>query len=254
MTDFSALLWLCPATFLGGFVDAAAGGGGLIALPAFLIYGLPAHYAYGCNKFCSTCGTTVSSGRFLFTGNMDIRTGLLSAAASFVGSFIASKLVLLLSDQVLKIIVMIALPVMCAFLLLKRDKGDVNLSGELHRTRAVILALAIGLFIGAYDGLIGPGTGTIAIFAYTAFMKYDMLTASGNAKLLNLASNYASVVTYAFAGTILYAIAIPAAASCILGNIIGSGMAIKKGAKFIRVVMMFVVAGLMIKLLFDIIS
>lgn len=254
MVNLISLLWLCPATFLGGFVDAAAGGGGLIALPAFLISGLPAHYAYGCNKFCSACGTTFSFGRFLITRNMDVRIAALSAIGSFIGSFIASKLVLLLSDQVLKIIVMIALPIMCAFLILRKNKDDVNRSSELTRTKALLLALAIGLLIGAYDGLIGPGTGTIAIFAYTALMKYDMLTASGNAKLLNLASNYASVVTYAFAGTIIYAIALPAAASCILGNILGSGMAIKKGAKFIRTIMMFVVAGLMIKLLIDIIG
>ena len=93
---------ICFFVFLAGFVDAAAGGGGLISLPAYIATGMPAHFAYGCNKFSSACGTTLASARFLKNRALDIRTALLAAAGSFIGSGIAAQIVLLLDDRFLK--------------------------------------------------------------------------------------------------------------------------------------------------------
>lgn len=117
--------------------------------------------------------------------------------------------------------------------------------------KAVFVSLLIGLSVGFYDGFIGPGTGTIAIFFFSAFMKYDLKTASGNTKILNLSSNISALVSFMISGMVIYQIAIPAAICNIAGNYIGSGLAVKKGSKFIRPVMITVVVMLLGKTFID---
>ena len=107
--------------------------------------------------------------------------------------------------------------------------------------------------IGFYDGMVGPGTGTFAIIAFSILMKYDLKMASGNAKLLNLASNYASLITYAVNGNVFWIAAVPAAFCNVLGSYFGSGLALKKGAAFIRPMILCVMILLMFKLVSDII-
>lgn len=101
--------------------------------------------------------------------------------------------------------------------------------------------------------MVGPGTGTFAIIVFSILMKYDLKTASGNAKILNLASNYASLITYALSGNILWTVAVPAAVCNVLGSYFGSGMALKKGAAFIRPMILVVMILLMIKIVSDIV-
>lgn len=244
---------ICFFVFLAGFVDAAAGGGGLISLPAYIATGMPAHVAYGCNKFSSACGTTLASLRFFRNRAMDVQIALLAAVGSFAGSGVAARIVLMLDDAVLKRIVIIFLPVAALVIFLNRGYGETNQSDSLSKRRKFLLALVIGLLIGFYDGMVGPGTGTFAIIAFSILMKYDLKTASGNAKILNLASNYASLITYALSGNILWTVAVPAAVCNVLGSYFGSGMALKKGAAFIRPMILVVMILLMIKIVSDIV-
>lgn len=239
------MLFLCAMVGLAGFVDAAAGGGGLIALPAYMAVGLPMRYVYGCNKFSSAVGTTFSAARFFKNGALELKAALAAAAASFLGSALASRAVLLLPDAALKLILLVMLPVAAALILLRRDLSGPDRPALRAGGRKWLLAAAIGFFIGGYDGLIGPGTGTFAILAFCAVMGYDLRSASGNAKLLNLASNYASVITMVTAGKVLYAVALPAAVFGVIGHLLGSGMALKKGAGFIRPMMLCVLALLL---------
>lgn len=239
------MLFLCAMVGLAGFVDAAAGGGGLIALPAYMAVGLPMHYVYGCNKFSSAVGTTFSAARFFKNGALEVKAALAAAAASFLGSALASRAVLLLPDAALKLILLVMLPVAAALILLRRDLSGPDRPALRAGGRKWLLAAAIGFFIGGYDGLIGPGTGTFAILAFCAVMGYDLRSASGNAKLLNLASNYASVITMVTAGKVLYAVALPAAVFGVIGHLLGSDMALKKGAGFIRPMMLCVLALLL---------
>lgn len=256
MFDFSlsieTLLMLYFLIFISGFIDAVAGGGGLISLPAYMITGMPVHVAYGCNKFSGACGTTFSTIRFLKHRAIDIYIAAIAAVSSFIGSAIASHIVLILDEKVLKMMLMIIIPIAAVIILFNRNYGSENRSREIGRVKGLIIAVLIGLLIGFYDGLIGPGTGTFAIIAFSLLMKFDLRTSSGNAKLLNLASNYASIVTFIFAGTIAYKIAIPSALCGILGNYIGAGFAIKKGEKFIRPMMVVVLILLLSKILFDV--
>ena len=156
-----------------------------------------------------------------------------------------SHLAVLLSDGTLRLMMLCILPVAAVIILTRwqapdRDEGDQPLTGA-----RALLAAAIGAGIGCYDGLFGPGTGTFAIIAFSTLMGYDMRRASGNAKLLNLASNYASLATYLASGLVVFHIAIPCAISGIAGNLIGSRLALKGGAKVIRPMMLVVLVLLL---------
>lgn len=236
---------------LGGFVDASAGGGGLITLPAYMATGLPVHLVYAANKFSSACGTTFSAAMFLKKGALDGKVALIAAAASFLGSGLAARLVLILSDEVLKTLVLVMLPIAAVIIFSQRKRPEEDRSGEVPLGKKLTIAALIGFFIGGYDGLVGPGTGTFAILAFTAVLKFDLRTASGNAKVLNLASNYASLATYLLAGTVPFAIAIPCALCNIGGALLGSHFALSRGAKFIRPMMLVVMGLLLVKLAAD---
>lgn len=251
--DFpTSLLFICPMVLLAGFIDAVAGGGGIITLPVFMLTGLPAHQAYGCNKFSAAAGTTFSAARFLANKVLDLKVAVISAISAFIGAAVASRIVLYLPGELLKKMMIIILPIVAVVIFIKKDYGNENQSASLGKNKMIIFAILIGILIGLYDGIFGPGTGTFAIIAYTMIMKYDLKTASGNAKILNLASNYASVVTYMIAGTVVYNIAIPAAICGIIGNYLGAGFAIKRGAKFIKPMMMVVVVLILGKMFVDV--
>ena len=247
-----ALAFLWFFVFLGGFVDSAAGGGGLISLPAYLFVGLPPHTAIGCNKFSAACGTTLSAARFFKNGAVDWQVAAVSAVCSFISSYIGIRIALMINQETLKTVLVIVLPIVAVLLLFKRSFGTENQSSDIPKKKALVLAACTGLLIGFYDGLIGPGTGTIAIIVFSAWMKYDLKTASGNAKVMNLASNYASLIAVITGNKVVYSIAIPAAVFGIIGNYIGAGFAIKKGTAFIKPLMICVIVLLFGKLFYDV--
>ena len=142
-------------------------------------------------------------------------------------------------------------PVMAVFLLLKRDFGTEDRSGQVSPLRLSLLSLAIGLAVGCYDGFFGPGAGTFLMLAYTSLCKFDLLTASGNTKAANAASNTASLVTFALAGEVVWAVGIPAALCGLAGGYVGSGLALRGGAKVIRPMFFVVLALLTVRLIFD---
>ena len=244
-----AMAFLCAMVFLAGFVDAAAGGGGLISLPAFLATGIPSHLAFGCNKCASAIGTTFSTLRYFRHGAMDFLVAGVAALCAFAGSALASNLLLLVSDDAFRILVVCVLPVAAAIILTRRsDALAENHSAELPRARRIVLAVLIGFVIGGYDGLVGPGTGTFAIIAFNLLMRFDLKTAGGNAKVMNLASNYASLVVMLAAGKVDFAIALPAAVFCIAGHVLGAGMALKRGARLIQPMLVVVLVLLLVNL------
>lgn len=243
------LLFLLAMCFLAGFVDAVAGGGGLISLPAFLACGLPSHVAFACNKCQSAIGTTFSTARYLRGGAVDLAAAGVAAAGAFIGSGIASSLLLFVPDGVFRVIVICVLPVAAVVILTRRgDALATDRSREIPARRRLAVSALIGLLIGAYDGLVGPGTGTFAIIAFNLALRYDLRRAGGNAKVMNLASNYASFAVMLAAGKIDFAIALPAAAFSVAGHTIGSGMALRRGARFIQPMLVGVLALLLVNL------
>ena len=245
------MAFLLCMLFLAGFIDSAAGGGGLISLPAYLFAGLSPHLTYGTNKFSAACGTTFSTLRYLRSGAVELKTALLAALGSFAGSALGVQLVLLLSAEALQTTLLIILPVAAVLILWRRDlHDDSRYDGQLTPKKA-LLALAIGFGIGCYDGAFGPGTGTFAILAFSTVLGFDLRTAGGNAKLLNLASNYASLITYLCSGLVVFSVALPCAAANIAGNLLGSRLALKKGSRFIRPMMLCVLCLLLCKIGWD---
>ena len=182
---------------------------------------------------------------------MNVKVGVLAAVGSFVGSALGAHIVLMLSDEVLQAMMFIILPIAAVVILWRRNLPDENRDDGTLNLKKILLALGIGLGIGLYDGIFGPGTGTFAIIAFTSLMRFDLRTANGNAKVLNLASNYASLFTYLSSGLVVFTVGIPCAISGIVGNIIGSHFALTKGAKFIRPMMLVVLVLLLGKLVTD---
>ena len=217
------LIFMIAASFLAGFVDAVAGGGGLISVPAYIMTGMPMHLVYGCNKFAAACGTSIATLRYWRHKMVEIPVGLSAAAGSFCCSVISSQLVLILDDKTLKTMMMIILPVVGMITLLNRDMGNTDRSGDFSPRRRMVLGFFIGCMMGFYDGLFGPGTGTFSLISFCLIMHYDMRMGTGNAKFLNLASNYATLAVFTLAGTIYWKVALPVAAASIAGGFFGSG-------------------------------
>ncbi len=251
-----AHIWLivCPMVFLGGLIDAVAGGGGLITLPAYLLAGLPAHMASGTNKCGNAFGTFLSTGRFLKRGDVHMPSAVAGAAGALVGAWVGAQLNLIMPEQMLYYIMMIVVPMMAVFLLLKRDFGQEDRSKELNHLQLMAMALGIGLVIGGYDGFFGPGAGTFLMLAFTGLCRFDLLTASGNTKVANSASNLASLVTFALAGKVMWTVGIPAALCGIAGNYAGSSLALGGGAKVIRPMFFVVLTLLLARLVYGMLA
>ncbi|MBR0156019.1 MAG: sulfite exporter TauE/SafE family protein [Clostridia bacterium] len=241
-------LIVCPLVFLAGFVDSVAGGGGVISLPAYLIAGLPVKLAAGTNKLANGCGTALAAAKYAKSGNVDWYCAIPSAVFSLLGSAAGTSLAVYMRDEVLKIIILAALPAVAVLLLFIRKKdNDEETLAEKPRGRIVFISSLIGLGIGVYDGLIGPGTGTFLTLAFSLFLGFSLLRASGCARMANLASNISSLIVYLLHGDVLFAVGIPAIACSMLGNYLGSRFAIRGGSAKIRLVMFGVLALLFIK-------
>ncbi len=252
MNEFiKSLLIICPLVFTAGFVDAIAGGGGIISLPAYLFAGLPAHYAAGCNKFSASLGTIIAVKKYFNSGKINLKIALFSAIGSIIGASIGATLALYISESSLQALLLLALPLVAIFLLTQKNLGKVSEEKNYTLKKQAILSIGIGLIIGCYDGLIGPGTGTFLILAFSALLGLELVTASGCAKVSNLASNITSMVIFTFSGKVIFALAIPAAIFSMIGGYVGAKFAIKGGAKYVRYVIFLVLALLFIKTIFD---
>lgn len=252
--SYPMLALVCFLVGLGSFIDASAGGGGLITIPAYLLTGMPAHFAYGCNKVSAMCGTSLAAYKFWKNGAVHFYSAFWAMVGSLTGAYILSHVALALSDAALRTIQLVVIPCAAVIILSKRNFGDEDHCDVLSRGRLGIVSFFIGLFIGGYDAIVGPGTGTFAIIAFACLTKFGLRTASGNAKVLNWASGFASFIAFCMAGAIFWKLAIPTTICSIIGNQFGSKLALKNGAKYIRPMLVCVLSLLMIKLAYDLVS
>jgi uncharacterized membrane protein YfcA len=241
-------LIVLPLAFLAATMDAIAGGGGVISLPAYLTAGLPPVLASGSNKFSAMFGSLLATIRFIRSGRMPYAPALLAAAGALPGSYLGAELLKQVSDQWMRVFLLFALPAAALLLIFGRIG-----SGEpkpLTRKR-LMLCPAIGLTVGFYDGFFGPGTGTILILLFTGLLKMDMVSASGAAKLVNLASNVAAMVSLVIGGKVLFQLAVPAMVCSAIGGYLGAKLALVVGAKLIRIVMVGVFCLILLTLVMD---
>ncbi|MFI7102941.1 sulfite exporter TauE/SafE family protein [Streptomyces sp. NPDC050161] len=252
--SLTVLSLLCLAALTAGWIDAVVGGGGLLLLPALLV-GLPhtpAAFVLGTNKSTAIVGTTAAAVTYLRKTPIDVRIalriGLAALAGSLAGAFFAAGI----NSDVLRPVIMVILLAVLAFVLLRPAFGTAPApSGPVTRQRVLAAVLLAGLGIGFYDGLIGPGTGAFLIVALAAVLHMDLVTSSATAKVINVCTNIGALTMFAIQGTVLWQLGALLALFNLIGGMVGARMALKRGAGFVRGVLVVVVVALLCKLAFD---
>ena len=233
--------------FLAAFIDGISGGGGIIAIPTYLIAGLPPHLALGTNKLSSVLGKAVSTGRFIRRGYVDWKLGLPAIALAIIGAHLGTRLQLAIDERYLKWLLLLVLPIV-AFAVL-RQKELPEEPGEMPPGRRAAIVWTAAFVLGAYDGFYGPGVGTFLLLIFCNLAKMDVRTAAGTVKLVNFAANIGAVVTSFMAGKVFIALGLIAGVASITGHYIGSGLAIRDGSKIVRPVVLVVLAALTVKVI-----
>lgn len=246
-------LIVCPLVFLAGFVDSIAGGGGLISLPAYIIAGVPTHFAIGSNKMASAMGTTISTSRYLknryLKGAGMIRVAVCAVAAALVGSLIGARLSLLVDDRILRNMMIVVLPIVAFYVLRSKDMGEQEGKEMLPPSRLYPAVILAAFAIGTYDGFYGPGTGTFLLLIFTGVTRMNIRTASALTKVINLTSNLAALATFLIHGTVVLPLGLAAGICSIAGNYIGSGLVVQNGLRIVRPVILVVLVILFVKIL-----
>lgn len=246
------LLLISLASALAGCVDSIVGGGGLILLPAlFASYpGVAPATLLGTNKSASVWGTSMATWQYSRRVQMRWATVLPAAAAAFAGSFIGAWVVTLIDPAFLRRALPFILLAVLLYTLAKKDLGRTHAPRHAPR-REMWLACAIGLVIGWYDGFFGPGTGSFFIFLLVRVLGYDFLNASASAKLLNVSTNVAAIALFAMKGHVWWQVGLVMAAANVAGSLLGTRLALKHGAGFVRGVFIVVVGALILKTGYD---
>jgi len=240
------LALLVLAAFAAGLVDAIAGGGGLLTVPSLLAAGLPPQIALATNKGQACFGAVSSFASFWTKGGIDRKRAPYGFVCGFLGSIGGAQVLLLVKPEPLKPIVLVLLVLAAAFVAWPRKPSK----GEPHAW-AMIALFPITFALGFYDGFFGPGTGSMLIVAFVLVFGDSMTRASGNAKVVNLASNLAALALFSLRGVVLWKIALPMALANATGAFVGARLAVRKGDRFVRVVVLVVVAALVLKILWD---
>ncbi|MCD8045462.1 MAG: sulfite exporter TauE/SafE family protein [Clostridiales bacterium] len=252
--DVTALQFfiVCPLVFLAGFVDAVAGGGGLISLPAYMIAGLPVHMAIGTNKLSSGMGTSLATWRFSKNGYINWKQAILCVLCALLGSGAGAHLALMISDEYFKIIMLVILPLTAVYVL--RCKSLEVQKPPYGKWRTIILSMTVASVIGVYDGFYGPGTGTFLILLLTAFAHMPIRSANGVAKVINLTTNLSALTVYLFNGKVLLALGLTAGFFSIAGNYAGTCFFTRWGTKSVKPLMLVVLIIFFVKICSDMIA
>ncbi len=250
LTPFMFLL-VCPFLFLAGFVDSIAGGGGLVSMPIYLLAGLPPHTAVATNKLSSTCGTALTTVRFVKNKLINLKLAVPSVIAAVAGSSLGARISLSISETVLRNIIICVLPVAAFFVLNKKMFSGEGKKAAAVTKRTVTVSMISAFLIGVYDGLYGPGTGSFLIIAFTVFAHLTVEAANAQAKAINLTTNVTALVLFLISGKVLVPLGLAAAACNMAGNYVGSGLVMKKGGKVVRPLLLVVLAILFIRLVME---
>lgn len=242
------ILLVCVGVFLASFMDAIAGGGGIISVPTYLLAlnGAPIYFILGTNKLSSSIGTVFSTARFIKNRCVNWKLAIPSALLAIVGSMVGTWLQHHTPAIVLKLMLLIVLPVIALLSLRKRSWPEEGEAIVFARQAAIVWVAA--LILGAYDGYYGPGTGTFLMMIFIRFAKLNTKVAAGNVKVVNLASNIGSLFTAWQAGYVFWGIGLIAAVASIAGHYIGAGLTIKNGSKIVRPTVIVVLILLTLKI------
>ena len=236
------------AAFLGGFIDAIAGGGGLITLPAIMAMGVPPHLALGTNKLQGVFGSFTATLNFTKKGLINYKECFVGIVFTFIGALIGATLILFLNANFLKIIIPFLLIAIFMYTLFMPKIGESDRAAKMNERLFYVI---FGLILGFYDGFFGPGAGSFWMFAMVALIGLNLKKAVAHTKALNFTSNIVALGVFVAGGQILWLVCFLTAVGQILGAYFGSNLVIKKEVKFIRTMFLIVVAATICKLLFD---
>ncbi|MBP2703837.1 TSUP family transporter [Microbispora sp. RL4-1S] len=242
------IVLLLLAATAAGWVDAVVGGGGLLQLPALILAGLSPVQALATNKSAAILGTASAALTYARRTKLDRAVAVPAGALAVVFAGLGAASAALLDADVLKPIVMVVLLGVAAFVTLRPSFGRVP-HPHLRTGARVLTAVAVaGAGIAFYDGILGPGTGTFLLIAFTSILGMDFVRASATAKVINTGTNLGALIVFAAQGHVWWTLGLSMAVCNIAGAQIGARMALRRGAGFVRVVLLCVVVALVAKL------
>jgi uncharacterized protein len=246
---------LLAAALAAGFIDAVVGGGGLIQTPAlFSVFpaasGVPAATLFGTNKLSGIFGTTAAAWRYARQVDVPWRAVIPGAAAALVFSVLGAWAVTVLPSEFLRKLLPLVLLAVWLYTLFKKDLGGTH-APRLSERAQLLAGAGLGAVLGFYDGFFGPGTGSFLVFAFVRVFGFDFLRASAASKLINVACNVGALALFIPTGHVMWLIGLSMAACNIAGSQLGSAMALRKGAGFVRIVFILVVFALILRTGYD---
>ena len=223
---------LCLVGFVAGVIDSIAGGGGLLKLPALMLTGMTPQQAMGVNKLTGSLGTTAAMINFARNGLVPWKLAVLGVPCALIGSAVGGSYIMTIDPEAAGRILVVLLPIAALVTLIPWPSRPVR---ETFTNRDLYVFIPLICFaVGFYDGFFGPGTGSFFIMAFHFFLRMNLIKASALTKVLNLSSNVGATVVFLIHGQVLFAYAIPMAVADILGNIVGSQLAMLKGSKMVK--------------------
>ncbi len=242
------VLLLAAAAFLAGFVDSIAGGGGLITVPVLLLAGFSPVEALGTNKLQGLFGTASATISYASKGHVDLKKQAPSALLAFVGSVVGAALATILPGELLRAALPVMLVAIALYFAFKPNMDDVD---RAERIGPFLFGVTIPPLLGFYDGLFGPGTGSFLMLAFVGLAGYGVLKATAHTKLLNFASNVGGFAFFAVAGVVSWKIGLMMGLCQFLGARLGAALAMKKGARLIKPLLVVTCVALAVRLLMD---
>lgn len=240
------LMLLVAVAALAGMIDAIAGGGGLLALPALLWAGLPPVQALATNKLQGSFGTLTASFNFVRRAEIDLGRLRIPILMTFTGSATGTLAVQHLGSELLEHVVPSLLIAFALYFLLSPRIGDEDAH---HRVSHGLFGLLVGFGVGFYDGFFGPGTGSFFAAAFVLLLGYNLRRATAGTKVLNFTSNIASLIFFALAGQVVWQVGLPMGLAQAAGAWVGSHLVIRHGTRLIRPLLVGVSLAISLKLL-----
>jgi len=237
---------LMALAFVSGAIDAIAGGGGLLTIPALLWVGLPPVAALATNKAQAVFGSLAATMHFARQGVVNPLEAWRAVLATFIGAGAGALLVQHLASDLLERLIPVLLIGFALYFGLSPRVADIDSRQRLGTTAFGVL---IGGGVGFYDGFFGPGTGTFLAAGYVALLGYNLRRATAHAKLLNLTSNLAALLVFAVGGHVVWALGLPMACGQLLGGWLGAHLVLRHGARLVRLVLVAVSLAISVKLL-----
>lgn len=240
-------------SFVAGFIDAVVGGGGLIQLPALLINfpKTPLPILMGTNKIAALSGTSIAAYQYSKKVKFNFPLLISIAAACALSSFAGAHTIQFINTNSIKPFILILLIGIAIYTFMKKDLGSFQ-SKTLTPKLIYTYGILTGLIVGFYDGFFGPGTGSFFVLSFVVFLGFDFLQASAYAKVVNCVTNLSALMVFLKQGNYFGVLALLMAICNIMGNILGSRLALRKGNSFIRIIFLVIVCLLIVRYGYDV--